>query len=64
VRHKRDATTPPPTTTTSSKPLAASSVPGSLTVFVPPPFLSDTMEALVEGVEPCKPYVFTLKVVR
>ena len=43
--------------------VSGTAVPGSLTVFVPPPFLFDSIEAVVDGVEPCKSYIFTMKVI-
>jgi hypothetical protein len=47
------------TTTTVKPPVAAYNI---LTATVPPPFLYDTVEAVVEGVEACKPYIFTVKI--
>jgi hypothetical protein len=47
------------TTTTVKPPVAAYN---TLTATVPPPFLYDTVEAVVEGVEACKPYIFTVKI--
>ena len=50
-------------TTTAAKASATAAASGSLTVYVSPPFLHDSIEAVIEGVEPCKSYVFNLKVV-
>ena len=69
-------TTPPPgkkrtkrflgkketTTTTAKPPIAGAPLPQSLTATVPPPFLFDTIEAIVEGVDACKPYIFSIKI--
>jgi hypothetical protein len=48
--------------TTAAK-ASATVASGSLTVYVSPPFLYDSITAVIEGVEPCKSYLFNLKVV-
>jgi hypothetical protein len=50
------------TTTTAKPPIAGAPLPQSLTATVPPPFLFDTIEAVVEGVDACKPYIFSIKI--
>ncbi len=49
-------------TTTAKPPIAGAPLPQTLTATVPPPFLFDTIEAIVEGVDACKPYIFSIKI--
>ena len=51
------------TTTTAKPPIAGAPVPQAVTATVLPPFIYETIEAVVEGVEACKPYIFSLKIV-
>ena len=51
------------TTTTAKPPIAGAPVPQAVTATILPPFIYDTIEAVVEGVEACKPYIFSLKIV-
>ena len=48
------------TTTTTVRPIVAQQ--NILTSLTTPPFLFESIEAVIEGVEACKPYIFTLKI--
>jgi hypothetical protein len=52
-------------TTTTAKPLlaAGSALPAFLSATILPPFLNENIEAVVDGVDACKPYIFSLKIV-
>ena len=66
ARSRRSATTVAATTTVAPTASASSTLNAAgstLTALTSPPFLFDIIEAVVEGVEPCKPYLFTLKIV-
>ena len=52
---KKTTTTPPPV-----RPIASQA--NVLTSLTTPPFLHESIEAVVDGIEACKPYIFTLKI--